>query len=338
MTSSDQSSLDHYLKPLESLMLDPSITEICIQEQGTVYIERHNGWSRIENDVFTNQWCRHLAQLVATSTSQRVNAQCPLLSAGLPRGERLQVVLPPATLPDHVVIAIRKPNHALLSLEELKRGGFFSQVKVNEPVKPCDELVETFRSKRWTEFLRVAVQSRLNIVVAGATGSDRTTLTNALIAEIPSTERLISIEDTPELDFVKHPNSVRLLYSKDSQGVAKVTPKQLLEASLRLRPDRIMLAELRGEEAYYYCRNISSGHAGSITSIHAGSPATTFIQLAFLIKESGPGREMSSRDIKRMLRATIDLIVVCGRSHGQRGIKSLWWRDEPQALNQSNSH
>jgi type IV secretion system protein VirB11 len=291
-----------------------------------MYVERAAGWERVSDPQLSQQWCRHLVQLVATATHQRINAQSPLLSAGLPNGERLQAVIPPAS--QSVVVTIRKPSVVNWSLAELKEQGFFSHVDSPNALQSVNHLEQHYRQAHWQAFLKTAVQSRLNILVAGATGSGKTTLTKALMSEIDTTERLVSIEDTPELDLSRHANSVRLLYSKDGQGVAPITPKHLLEASLRLRPDRIMLAELRGEEAYYYCRNISSGHAGSITSIHAGSPATAFIQLAFLIKESGPGREMSTRDIQRMLKATIDLVVICERHRGMRRIKTVWWQSQ----------
>lgn len=129
------------------------------------------------------------------------------------------------------------------------------------------------------------MQLRKNIPVSGLTGWGKTTLTRGLVLEIQRDERLIVLEDAAELSLSGHPNSVRLLYSKDGQGLARVTAKQLLEASLRLRPDRILLAELRGEEAYYYLRNVNSGHPGSITSIHASSAALAFEQLTLLVKE-----------------------------------------------------
>jgi type IV secretion system protein VirB11 len=217
------------------------------------------------------------------------------------------------------------------SLEELSRRSVFSRCRAVDS-RPCVKdsiLVGSFAAGDWRTFLGRAVRGRLNILVAGATGSGKTTLTKALIGEIPENERLISIEDAAELSFGHHGNAVRLFYSKDDQGRSRVTPKQLLEASLRLRPDRILLAELRGEEAYYFLRNVSSGHPGSITSIHAGGVALAFEQLALLVKESPPGREMALADIHRLLHAVVDVVVHCACDGGARRVSEVWWRDAP---------
>ena len=325
------SSLDHYSRPLRTLLDDPSVTELCMQQPGEIFVERSDGWARLCAAWATTAWARHFARLVATATEQRVNPESPLLSASLPSGERVQVVLPPATWRDRVVIAIRRPGRETLSLAEIARQGAFNSCRAVDggQCASAPRLAESFGARNWRAFLADAVRSRLNILVAGATGSGKTTLTKALIDEIPGDERLISIEDAAELAFRRHANSVRLFYSKDDQGVARITPKQLLEASLRLRPDRILLAELRGEEAYYFLRNVSSGHPGSITSIHAGSAALAFEQLALLVKESAAGRDMALVDVHRLLRAVVDIVVHCTREAGSRRVGEVWWRDAP---------
>jgi type IV secretion system protein VirB11 len=323
------SSLQHYSRPLGALLADPDVTELCLQRPGELYIERGDGWTRIEADWATDAWARHFARLVATSTAQRVGADSPLLSASLPTGERIQVVLPPAAGPEGVVFAIRRPSARIWSLDSLERQGALDVARRSSdgPATSRRQLDAAYRSGRVASFLSTAVRARCNILVAGSTGSGKTTLTKALIEEIDHAERLISIEDAAELDLGRHRNSVRLFYSKADQGVARVAPKQLLEASLRLRPDRILLAELRGEEAYYYLRNVSSGHPGSITSIHAGSAELAFEQLALLVKESEAGRDLPVADIQRLGRAVIDVVVCCERRGGHRGVTDVWWRD-----------
>jgi type IV secretion system protein VirB11 len=230
----------------------------------------------------------------------------------------------------HVSIVIRRPSQRVWGLEELASGGLFERcVSAGSQAAGSDEaaLGRHYAAGRWAAFLRTAVRARKNVIVSGATGSGKTTLTKALVREIPEEERLIVLEDAAELKLDRHRNSVRLLYSKEGQGLARVSAKQLLEASLRMRPDRILLAELRGEEAYYYLRNVNSGHPGSITSVHASSAALAFEQLTLLVKESVAGRELARSDIRALLEQLIDVVVQCGRdASGRRVVSEVLYR------------
>jgi type IV secretion system protein VirB11 len=192
-------------------------------------------------------------------------------------------------------------------------------------VPVTQELSALLKAQQYEQFMRRAVETRQNIVVSGPTGSGKTTWTKALIREIASKERLITIEDAQELVLDRHPNHVRLFYSKDDQGQARVTPKQLLEACLRMRPDRILLAELRAEEAFDYLRNVNSGHPGSITSVHAGSCELAFEQLMLLVKQSQAGRELARRDIKQLLYRLIDVVIQFGVEGHQRYVQDIWY-------------
>jgi type IV secretion system protein VirB11 len=183
-------------------------------------------------------------------------------------------------------------------------------------------------AQEYEAFMRLAVASRKNILVSGPTGSGKTTWTKALIREIPSAERLVTIEDAQELVLDTHANHVRLFYSKDDQGLARVTPKQLLESCLRMKPDRILLAELRAEEAFDYLRNVNSGHPGSITSIHAGSCELAFEQLVLLVKQSAGGRELARRDIKSLLYLLVDVVIQFGVERHERFIREIWYEPE----------
>ena len=174
----------------------------------------------------------------------------------------------------------------------------------------------------------MATNGKLRLTEApsqGPTGSGKTTWTKALIREIPPEERLVTIEDAQELVLDQHPNHVRLFYSKDDQGLARVTPKQLLESCLRMKPDRILLAELRAEEAFDYLRNVNSGHPGSITSVHAASAALAFEQLVLLIKQSRAGAELARADIKSLLYQLVDVVIQFGREGRERVISEIWY-------------
>ena len=191
---------------------------------------------------------------------------------------------------------------------------------------PIASLLRLHAAHDYAAFMRLAVRARKNIVVSGATGSGKTTWTKALIREIPRDERLVTIEDARELVLDRHPNHVRLYYSKDDQGLARVTPKQLLECCLRMRPDRILLAELRAEEAFDYLRNVNSGHPGSITSVHASSAELAFEQLMLLVKQSSRRlADWRARDIKSLLLPADRRGHPVSGSRHRRVISEIWF-------------
>jgi type IV secretion system protein VirB11 len=324
------SALELNLRALRPHLDDPEVTELCINKPKEAFLETRRGWERRALPFADFDWCRRLAKLIANSTRQRVDEATPILSASLPTGERAQLVLPPATTDGTVAITIRRPSDAVWTIQELSQRGIFratrrSTAALDETER---ELLKLLSAQQYEAFMRLAVGSRKNILVSGPTGSGKTTWTKALIREIPASERLVSIEDAKELVLDKHPNHVRLFYSKDDQGLARVTPKQLLESCLRMKPDRILLAELRAEEAFDYLRNVNSGHPGSITSIHAGSCELAFEQLVLLVKQSAGGRELARRDIKSLLYLLVDVVIQFGVEGHERFIKEIWYEPE----------
>jgi type IV secretion system protein VirB11 len=323
----ESSALDLTLRALRPLLIDRDVTEICINSPGEGFVETREGW-RCEPLAFaTYDWCMGLAKLVANSTQQRVDAESPLLSGALPGGERIQIVLPPATSTGKVAVTIRRPADEVWTLDELTQRGLFRTTRrADTSVDATEaELLQLLEQRDYPRFMRLAVAARKNILVSGPTGSGKTTFTKALIREIPGEERLITIEDAKELVLDRHPNHVRLFYSKDGQGLAKLGPRQLLECCLRMKPDRILLAELRGEEAFDYLRNVNSGHPGSITSIHASSAELAFEQLTLLVKQSRAGQELARQEIKQLLYLLIDVVVQFGVESRQRCIKEVWY-------------
>jgi type IV secretion system protein VirB11 len=326
----EASALGLTLRALRPLLASPEVMELCINRPMEAFLETREGWRREPLPFADFEWCSRLAKLVANSTQQRIDATAPLLSASLPTGERIQIVMPPATTPGCVAIAIRRPADQVWSIEELARRGIFRGTrKAGEQLDDTEaELLRLLSSSDYEAFMRLAVLSRKNILVSGSTGSGKTTWTKALIREIPGDERLVTIEDAKELVLDRHPNHVRLFYSKDDQGIARVTPKQLLESCLRMKPDRILLAELRSEEAFDYLRNVNSGHPGSITSVHATSAELAFEQLVLLVKQNPGGRELARRDIKNLLYLLIDVVIQFGVERHERFIKEIWFDPE----------
>jgi type IV secretion system protein VirB11 len=324
------SALELNLRALRPILSDPEVTELCINRPREAFVETRRGWERRPLPFADFDWCRRLAKLIANSTRQRVDEATPLLSASLPTGERAQIVLPPATTAGTVALTIRRPSDEVWTIQELAQRGIFRSTRRSTAALDNTEqqLLRLLSSQQYEAFMRLAVASRKNILVSGPTGSGKTTWTKALIREIPPAERLVTIEDAQELVLDTHPNHVRLFYSKDDQGLARVTPKQLLESCLRMKPDRILLAELRAEEAFDYLRNVNSGHPGSITSIHAGSCELAFEQLVLLVKQSAGGRELARRDIKSLLYLLVDVVIQFGVERHERFIKEIWYEPE----------
>lgn len=323
----ESSALDLTLRALRPLLSRSEVTDLCINRPCQVFIETRAGWQCEALPLADYEWCSRLARLVANSTRQRIAEESPLLSASLPSGERIQIVLPPATTSGCVAITIRRPADTVWSLQELTASGIFEKTRrATEDLDDIEhELLRLIEAEEHEGFMQLAVRSRKNIIVSGATGSGKTTYTKALIREIPADERLITIEDARELVLDRHENHVRLYYSKDDQGLAKVSPKQLLESCLRMKPDRILLAELRAEEAFDYLRTVNSGHPGSITSLHAGSAALAFEQLMLMIKQSRGGQDLPRADIKTLLYLLVDVVIQFGVERHRRYVKEIWY-------------
>lgn len=321
------SSLDLTLRALRPLLSRTDVTEICINRPFEAYVETREGWRRETLPFADFHWCYRLAKLIAHTTRQRISEESPLLSAALPSGERVQLAIPPATTVGSVAISIRRPAEHVWSLAELCHRGIFDTTRQSSDALDAleEELLALLRFARFEDFIRLAVQSKKNIIVSGATGSGKTTFTKALIREIPTHERLITIEDAPELILTDHPNHVRLFYSKGDQGQARLAPRQLLEASLRMRPDRILLAELRSDEAFDYLRNANSGHPGSITSVHASSAELAFEQLTLLVKQSRSGGDLPRPEIQSLLYLLVDVVVQFAVVDHRRVIREIWY-------------
>jgi len=202
----------------------------------------------------------------------------------------------------------------------------FAETKVaSKRVSSMEERLQgLLHAGRHIEFFELAVQSRLNILISGATGSGKTTFSKGLIQLIPENERLLTIEDTREL-VVPHKNVVHMIYSKDGSGTAKVTAKELLESALRMRPDRILLQELRDGSAFFYLRNVNSGHPGSITTIHADSAELAFEQLTLLVKESEGGADLTRDDIRSLLKILVDVVVQMKKIDGEFRMTEIYY-------------
>jgi type IV secretion system protein VirB11 len=322
----DTAVLDHYLTPLRSLLEPDDVTELVVNRPGEVGVERSGRWVWRDVPELSEPWLRTLAVAAAAYTRQDVGADRPICSTVLPGDERCQIVLPPVAPEGTVSLTIRKPSRRRLTLEDFRTGGLFDQTAVvrDGEVDAIDAELTRMRDQGdWPAFFRLAVEARRNILVSGATGSGKTTFAKGLVELIPADERLLTIEDTREL-VAPHRNIVHMIYSKDGQGLASVGPKALLESALRMRPDRILLQELRDGTAFFYLRNVNSGHPGSITTVHADSAALAFEQLTLLVRESEGGRDLPRDDIRALLHLLIDVVVQMKKIDGRFRMTEVW--------------
>jgi type IV secretion system protein VirB11 len=324
--SNDFLDYQYQVLGIADYLASPDVTEICINRPGELFLETRRGWERIEVPTLTFDRARQFCTAVVneSNTGQRITDVDPVVSLTFPTGQRAQFVIPPACDAGKVSITIRLPAKQSRSLEQYEQDGFFDQVVEQDHLlsEHDRELMELKAKRLYGEFFRKAVHYKKNVVVAGATGSGKTTFMKSLVNHIPNEERLVTIEDAREL-FIPQTNVVHLLYSKGGQSASNVTAKTCMEACLRMKPDRIILAELRGDESFYFIRNCASGHPGSITSCHAGSTAQTWDQLALMVKASSEGAGLEFNTIKRLLMMTIDIVVHIKAHAGGRYITGI---------------
>ena len=298
---------------LRPFLESEDVSDLSVQRPHEIWID-DGAWRRERAEALTEGFLQAFIDSVGNRSGQSSSARSPLLSAELPSGERVQIIRPPVA--ESPVIVIRKPARTAWRLQELHRRGVFDVTRTRPDYRLPDDLRISHRERDWPHYLRHCVLARRNIVVSGPTGSGKTTLLKALAREIPITERVITIEDVRELDL-PHENAIRLRYSKGSQGVSGAGPRDLLEACLRMRPDRILFGELRGGEAFQFLRNVNSGHPGSVTSLHANSAAAAIDQIALLARQSDEGRGYGVQEMRSFVAGLIDVVV---QMEGRRAV------------------
>ncbi len=323
----DTAVLNHYLAPLRPFLEPEAVTEVVVNRPLEVGVETAGRWNWHEVPDLTEAWLHTLAVAAAAFTRQDVDAEHPICSTVLPGNERCQIVLPPAVPGGMISLTIRKPSSRRMGLEDFEAAGLFAAATTvsGHEIDDTDvALIALREAGDWPGFFRMAVESRRNILISGATGSGKTTFAKGLVELIPSHERLLTIEDTRELT-VPHRNAVHLLYAKDGQGLARTGPKALLESALRMRPDRILLQELRdGAAAFFFLRTVNSGHPGSITTVHADSAALAFEQLTLLVREFEGGRDLPREDIRNLLHLVVDVVVQMKKIDGRFQMTEIW--------------
>ncbi|MBH5321758.1 P-type DNA transfer ATPase VirB11 [Aurantiacibacter sediminis] len=304
--------LDAYLAPFRQWLERDTVTEILVNKPGEMWVEDAavpGPMQGIELAAIDDKLVQRLAEQVARISHQGINREHPLLGATLPDGARIQFCGPPATR-KHWAMAIRRHRRLDLTLDAYDAGALAPPQQPELPDAQAEPIA----------FLRAAIKARKTILISGGTSTGKTTFLNAMLAEIPRDERVVLVEDTPELK-IPGANGVGLVAVKGELGEAKVTANELLQSALRLRPDRIVLGELRGAESVSFLRAINTGHPGSFSTIHANSLRGALEQLSLMVMQTGIG--LTRSDTIAYAASVIDVIVQLDRTNGKRGISAI---------------
>jgi pilus assembly protein CpaF len=288
-----------FLRPVEPLIRDPEISDIMINGERGIFFEKAGRIERCPDLSIREQSLQVAARNIARALNDEINEEKPLLDSRLPDGSRVAIVLSPFSV-DGTAITIRKFQYRRYNLQELVRIGTLTRAVF--------------------DLLREAVLTRQNILISGSTGSGKTTLLNALGTLIPDEERLMVIEDTSEIQIDK-PNVVRLEARTEQPGLPAVTIRALLSATLRMRPDRILLGEVRNGEAFDLLQALNTGHSGTLSTIHANSGPLTLTRLATCVLMSGI--DLPHQAIQRNIGDALDLVVHLGRKDGQSQVTEV---------------
>ncbi len=302
-------ALEKYLEPLKPFLQTAGVTEICINQPGWVFVEKNGCFTCHEITALEFNFLEALASLIA-EFNHKVFPN-PLLSGYLPTGERIQCIMSPACEKNKVIYSIRCHSRREMSLQDYEETGVFDEYATvsKNPAKETETLLKQLHAKRNTaEFLKLAISTKKNMIISGGTGTGKTTFLNACLKLIPDTERLITVEDTREVK-VAQKNKVHLLFNEDDKNI---TAAKLFKACLRLRPDRILLSELRGAEAWSFLRAANSGHPGSISTVHADTPEGCFDQLVFMMQQAGS--TSTEEKLRSYIQSVIPIIIQLKRS------------------------
>lgn len=315
------------LDPLRPFLEDADVVEIAVNRPGQVYVERIGAehMAHFAVPALTSAEIVNVGERIAAATSQFISPANPMLSATLPSGERIQVVLPPAA-PDGGAISIRRQVVSNFTLSDYRDSGSFDGVSVaiGGLSKTDRLLIEDLDRNDAYAFVKRAIASRVTILISGGTSSGKTTFLNACLKSVDPDERIITLEDTREL-FPPHENAVHLLASRGNQGTANVTIASLLEAALRMRPDRLLVGEVRGAEAFSFLRAINTGHPGSMSTVHADTPLGAYEQLAMMVAQSGMSSGYSKADLIAYIQNVIPVVIQLRRDGGRRGVSEIFF-------------
>ena len=289
------------LGPLEPLLKDPTISDILVNKHDTIYIERRGKIERTNVTFKDDEHLMRVIERIVSSVGRRIDESSPMVDARLQDGSRVNAIIPPLAI-DGPVVSIRRFG--------------------SDPLKMAMLIEHKALTKDIADMLQMVVHARLNILISGGTGAGKTTLLNALSAFIPENERIVTIEDSAELQL-QQPHTVRLeTRPPNIEGRGEVTQRDLVRNALRMRPDRIVIGEVRGGEAIDMLQAMNTGHDGSLTTIHANTPRDALSRLETMIQMTG--MRLSDRAMRQQVASAINLVVQVARmSDGSRRLTSI---------------
>ncbi|HSE17098.1 MAG TPA: CpaF family protein [Pyrinomonadaceae bacterium] len=289
------------LGPLEPLLKDPTISDILVNTHDTIYIERRGKLERTNVTFKDDEHLMRVIERIVSSIGRRIDESSPMVDARLQDGSRVNAIIPPLSI-DGPVVSIRRFG--------------------SDPLKMSMLVEYKALTKEIADMLQMVVHARLNVLISGGTGAGKTTLLNALSAYIPENERIVTIEDSAELQL-QQPHVVRLeTRPPNIEGRGEVTQRDLVRNSLRMRPDRIVIGEVRGGEAIDMLQAMNTGHDGSLTTVHANTPRDALSRLETMIQMTG--MRLSDRAMRQQISSAINLVVQVARmSDGSRRITSI---------------
>jgi pilus assembly protein CpaF len=289
------------LGPLEPLLKDPTISDILVNSAKTIYIERRGKIERTNVQFKDDEHLMRVIERIVSSVGRRIDESSPMVDARLQDGSRVNAIIPPLSI-DGPVVSIRRFG--------------------SDPLKMASLVEFNALTKDIADMLQMVVTARLNVLISGGTGAGKTTLLNALSAYIPENERIVTIEDSAELQL-QQPHVVRLeTRPPNIEGRGEVTQRDLVKNALRMRPDRIVIGEVRGGEAIDMLQAMNTGHDGSLTTVHANTPRDAMARLETMIQMTG--MRLSDRAMRQQIASALNLVVQVARmSDGSRRVTSI---------------
>lgn len=317
----DDAMVNQFLKNIgiQDILDKEGVTEVAVNQPGAIWYEDRDGWHVTSAPDATYDNLEHLATALCiySALPHPLDAGHPIASVVLPNGERGQIIIPPATEQGCIALSIRKPSLTRFSIDDYIQSGRFANATIAEgvTVSMTERQRYLYSLSRGTpeqigQFLREAVKDRLNFLIVGGTGSGKTTVAKAIADLFPAHRRYATIEDVHEMTLPLHPNHIHLFFKKGG-----VSAREIIEACMRLKPDHIFLAELRGDEAWSYLEALNTGHEGSITTIHANNTYASFSRLASIVKQSDVGLTLEMDLVMTTIKKSIDVILFFNKTH-----------------------